>query len=138
MAGCTTYAAIERAVRSLPGAQSLYRQTGATHAAGWFSLDGELLLVREDVGRHNALDKLIGGMARAALDPANGMLVMTSRASCELLQKAGTAGIGIMAAISAPTALAISIADSANVTLLGFVRGRSQVTYTHPRRVSEA
>ena len=138
MQGRSTLAAIHRAVDAMPDAQALHRLTGATHAAGWFALDGEMLLVREDIGRHNALDKLIGGLARAGLDPAQGMLVMTSRASCELLQKAGTAGIGLMAAVSAPTALAISIAESANLTLLGFVRGQQHVIYTHPWRVGEA
>lgn len=136
--GRTTPAAVHRAVDAMPGSQTLHGLTGATHAAGWFSLDGQLLLLREDIGRHNALDKLIGGLARAGLDPAQGMLVMTSRASCELLQKAGTFGIGLMVTISAPTALAISIAESANLTLLGFVRGRQRVAYTHPWRVIEA
>ena len=134
----TTLASVHRAVEAMPEAQALHHLTGATHAAGWFSLDGQLLLLREDIGRHNALDKLIGAIAGSGLDPAQGLLVMTSRASCELLQKAGTAGIGILAAISAPTALAISIAESANITLLGFVRGRQQVIYSHPWRVSEA
>ena len=136
--GRTTPGAVHRAVDAMSDVQALHRLTGAAHAAGWFSLDGNLLLVREDIGRHNALDKLIGGIAGAGLDPAQGMLVMTSRASCELLQKAGTAGIGIMVAMSAPTALAISIAESATITLLGFVRGRQHVIYSHPWRVSEA
>ncbi|TWT17830.1 formate dehydrogenase accessory sulfurtransferase FdhD [Luteimonas marina] len=129
--------ALRRALRELRGAQAINAVTGATHAAGWAGLDGGLKLVREDVGRHNALDKLIGGMHAhaAALDPADGFLVVTSRASYEMAMKAASAGIALMAAISAPTALAISLAERANLTLIGFARDDGHAVYTHARRL---
>jgi len=127
--------ALRRALRELRGAQAINAVTGATHAAGWAALDGMLQLVREDVGRHNALDKLIGAMHAAGLDPAGGFLVVTSRASYEMAMKAASAGIALMAAISAPTALAISLADRANLTLIGFARDDGHAIYTHARRL---
>ena len=128
-------AALRRALRELRAAQAVNALTGAVHAAGWATLDGALQLAREDVGRHNALDKLIGAMQGAGHRPSEGFLVVTSRASYEMAMKAASAGIGLMAAISAPTALAISLAERANLTLIGFAREDGHAVYTHPRRL---
>lgn len=128
-------AAVQRALAALAAAQPVNALTGATHAAGWADPGGALQLVREDVGRHNALDKLIGAMARARLDTGSGFVVVTSRASYEMVQKAATVGITLMVAISAPTALAIHLADSAGLTLVGFARRDGHAVYTHPHRI---
>ncbi len=124
-----TRRAIVDAMKQLPALQSLNAATGATHAAAWANLDGGLQLVREDVGRHNALDKLIGALAAGGVDTAQGFAVITSRASYEMVQKAAMAGIGLLAAVSAPTALAVRIARGARVTLAGFVRGERCMVY---------
>lgn len=133
-----TAAALKRALRELRGLQPLNARTGATHAAGWADPAGRMVLVREDVGRHNALDKLIGAMHRAGLDPQAGFLIVTSRASYEMAMKAASAGIGFMAAISAPTALALSLAQRTGLTLLGFARDDGHAVYTHPWRFADA
>ncbi|MBB4125379.1 FdhD protein [Xanthomonas translucens] len=130
--------ALARALRELRQQQSLNAITGATHAAGWADADGGVRLAREDVGRHNALDKLIGALASAGLDPASGFAVVTSRASYEMAMKAAQAGIPLLAAISAPTALAIALADSAGLTLIGFARDHDYVVYSHPQRLHQA
>lgn len=127
--------AVHRAMDALSGGQALNQLTGAVHAAAWAEPDGNVVLVREDVGRHNALDKLLGAMASAGIDHDQGFVVITSRASYEIVQKAATRGIGMVAAISAPTGLAIRIADEAGVTLLGFTRGEGHVVYAHPERL---
>ncbi|WP_369937654.1 formate dehydrogenase accessory sulfurtransferase FdhD [Xanthomonas tesorieronis] len=131
-------AALARALRELRQQQPLNAITGATHAAGWADADGGVRLAREDVGRHNALDKLIGALASAGLDPASGFAVVTSRASYEMAMKAAQAGIPLLAAISAPTALAIALADSAGLTLIGFARDHDYVVYSHPQRLHQA
>ncbi len=128
-------AALEIALAALQDRQPLNAATGATHAAAWSSPDGTLMLVREDVGRHNALDKLIGAMVRSDMDPGPGFALVTSRASYEMVTKAAIAGISLLAAISAPTALAVDLARDCGLTLVGFVRPGRQVIYSHPHRL---
>jgi FdhD protein len=134
--------AIASAMAHIGERQALQHATGATHAAAWCGLDGGVQLLREDVGRHNALDKLIGALAGSArlsaVDPASGFIAVTSRASFEMVQKTASAGVGLLAAISAPTSLAIRIAEGAGLTLAGFVRGRNAVLYSHAGRVRYA
>ena len=132
--GMLTAAALHRAMAGLARCQDLHAATGGVHAAGWAAWDGAVLLTREDVGRHNALDKLIGAIARQHIDVAGGFIVVTSRASFEMVQKAACASVGVLAAVSAPTAMAIRLADAAGVTLAGFVRAGQHVVYTHRRR----
>ncbi len=131
-----TPAALERANAMLPNRQPLQHQTGAAHAAAWCAPDGEVLLVREDVGRHNALDKLIGALARARTDTADGFVLITSRASVEIVQKSAHVGIALVAAVSAPTALAMRVADHCGQTLVGFARGAEFSLYTHEYRIA--
>ncbi|WP_019936883.1 formate dehydrogenase accessory sulfurtransferase FdhD [Bordetella sp. FB-8] len=127
--------AVLQAMRGMRARQSLHDITGATHAAGWADGHGKVALVREDVGRHNALDKLVGALARAGLNATPGMMLVSSRASFEMVQKAAMAGVGVLAAVSAPTALAVSVAQRANVALLGFLRQDDATIYTHPERI---
>lgn len=127
--------ALARAMRALSSAQPLGRATGATHAAAFCDLAGAIRLVREDVGRHNALDKLIGALMRAGLDPASGFAAVTSRASVEMVQKTALAGIPILAAVSAPTQLAVQCARDANLLLAGFVREDRATIYAGASRV---
>lgn len=130
--------ALHRALAALHDRQPLNAATGATHAAGFAGRDGDLLVVREDVGRHNALDKLIGAMANAGIDAGSGFAIVTSRASFELAMKAAQVGIPMLAAISAPTTLAIALADSANLCLVGFARDGHCTVYAHPERLVTA
>jgi FdhD protein len=127
--------ALTRAMRSLRAAQPLQAATGATHAAAWCTADGQIALVREDVGRHNALDKLIGALARAGTDTRTGFVAVTSRASFEMVQKCARAGVALMAAISAPTHLAIRTAEAAGLCLVGFARGDDWVAYANAERL---
>ncbi len=129
-----TAADIAAAAASLEPLQVLNHATHAMHAAGFWR--GGLLAVREDVGRHNALDKLTGALLRRGEDPADGVLVMTSRVSVELVQKAAGAGITVLVAVSAPTALAIRVAAAAGLTLVGVARRDGFEVFTHPGRIS--
>ncbi|TAM63191.1 MAG: formate dehydrogenase accessory sulfurtransferase FdhD [Rhodanobacter sp.] len=130
--------ALEQALAQLQTRQPMNAATGAVHAAAWADHSGQIVLVREDVGRHNALDKLIGAMRHRDIDPNDGMALVTSRASYEMVTKAASAGVTLLAAISAPTALAIELARSAGVTLIGFARPGTHNVYTHPHRLLSA
>jgi len=129
------------AIAALParlrGAQTVFDETGGLHAAGLFADGGRLADIAEDVGRHNAVDKVVGRMLmREALPLSQHVLCVSGRTSYEIVQKAVVAGIPIIAAVSAPSSLAIELADSLGATLIGFVRGDSFNIYTHPHRVS--
>ncbi|WP_088707210.1 formate dehydrogenase accessory sulfurtransferase FdhD [Noviherbaspirillum denitrificans] len=128
-------AAIQEALRTLPGHQPLRGSTGAAHGAAWASMDGRILQVREDVGRHNALDKLIGCLAAKRIDAAQGFALITSRASYEMVQKAVNTGIHSLVAISAPTGMAVRLAEESGLLLAGFANGSRFVAYTHHRRL---
>ncbi len=129
--------AMHQAFEALRERQRLMSLTGAVHAAGWVNADGRLTLVREDIGRHNALDKLIGALADSGIDFATGAAIITSRASFEMVHKAASMNIGLLAAVSAPTALAIRMAETAGLTLIGFVRGKQYAIYSHGERLRE-
>jgi FdhD protein len=116
--------------------QTLNNETATVHAAAWANPFGEIQLVREDVGRHNALDKVLGSMARDHVDARHGFIVVTSRASYEMVQKAALRGVELVAAISRPTGLAIRFATDAGVTLVGLLRGTSAIAYTAPQRIT--
>jgi FdhD protein len=122
---------IRHALSELTSRQPLNQLTGAAHAAAWCALNGDLLSVYEDVGRHNALDKLIGAIAAQGLNVRDGFVLMTSRASVELVQKSATIGISALVAISAPTALAVRTARACGMTLLAFARGGEFVAYAN-------
>jgi FdhD protein len=129
-----TPAAVARALRGLREAQALQQSTGAAHAAAWCSPEGDALLLREDIGRHNALDKLAGAMSRAKLDATQGFVCVTSRASFEMVQKTAMTGASMLVAVSAPTVLAVRTAQVAGLALAGFARREDFVAYTAPER----
>lgn len=127
--------AIAHAMGSFCEQQTLQQATGAVHAAAWCSAEGDLRWLREDVGRHNALDKLIGALARGGVAAHEGFIAVTSRASFEMVQKTAMAGVPVLAAVSAPTSFAVNTATQAGMTLVGFARGQDLVVYCHPERL---
>lgn len=128
-------ASIVNGMQAMQNLQPLQKQSGATHAAAWMNSQGNVEFVREDVGRHNSLDKLIGVMAEHKRDFSAGVLLITSRASYEMVQKAAIMNMGVIAAISAPTSFAVELAEQTGVTLIGFMRDHSYVVYTHADRL---
>lgn len=126
---------ITRAVRLLSGLQPMHRQTGAVHAAGFYLPGKGVVMAREDVGRHNALDKLAGALSREGISGQGGAVVVTSRVSVEMVQKTAAIGAPFIIAVSAPTALAIRTAEAAGMTLVALVRGDDFDIFTHPDRV---
>ena len=130
--------AVVQAMSSLGALQILHRATGAVHAAAWCSLQGNVQCLREDVGRHNALDKLIGALASSKTDPSTGFIAVTSRASFEMVQKTASAGVPLLTAVSAPTLLAIKTAQRLRMTLVGFARQQDMVVFSHPERLDMA
>ncbi|WP_336486093.1 formate dehydrogenase accessory sulfurtransferase FdhD [Methylobacterium nigriterrae] len=128
-------AAISAALAALGDAQVLNHETRAVHAAAWARLDGSLAAVREDVGRHNALDKLIGALIRAGTDPAEGFLVITSRCSFEMVEKAAHFGAAVLVAISAPTSLALDRARLHGMTMCAIARSDNLTVFAGPERL---
>ncbi|RUU12610.1 formate dehydrogenase accessory sulfurtransferase FdhD [Mesorhizobium sp. USDA-HM6] len=127
---------VTRSVKLLSKLQPLHTETGAVHAAGFYVPGKGIVMAREDVGRHNALDKLAGALAKAGIDGASGAVVVTSRVSVEMVQKTAAIGTAIIMAVSAPTALAIRTAEAAGMTLVALVRGDDFDIFTHPERVA--
>ena len=125
--------AIAHAIASLPDHQPLSRATGAAHVAAFCSPDGEIVRAREDVGRHNALDKLVGALARAEIDPASGFILLSARCSYELVEKTVRAGCPMLVTISAPTSLAAERAVAAGLTLVTLARADSALVVSDPR-----
>jgi FdhD protein len=129
------HSAITTALQGLEAAQAYGQETRAMHAAAWCDMAGRVLLLREDVGRHNALDKLVGAAAKAGLDPATAMIVITSRCSYEMVEKTAAVGARVLVAISAPTALAIRKAEEAGLTLVALARPDGHAVFAGAQRI---
>jgi len=132
--GTLPVSAVATALGRFTEAQRLHRLTGAVHGVAWIDAAGDILALREDVGRHNALDKLIGWLVASDADVGAGFVLTSSRASYELVQKCARTGIGCLVAISAPTGLAVRMAQASGLTLAGFARGNRLVVYSHDQR----
>lgn len=129
-------AGLHEAIEQLGSMQPINARTGSVHAAAWVVPGKGIQLVREDVGRHNALDKAIGALVRSGADFGSGYMLITSRASFEMVQKSATVGISFLAALSAPTAFAVRVAEKTGLTLVAFARRDRHVVYTHPGRLT--